>query len=75
MCCPKYVELYINHGLINFDKLLHLVGFFCMNYTMIHGSTNIKFIITSPSFPSLSPSLPPHSLSLSLSLSIEQHLL
>jgi len=22
--------------------MLHLVGFFCMNYTMRHGSTNIK---------------------------------
>jgi len=31
------------HGIINFDTLLHLVGFFCMNCTMIHGSTNMKF--------------------------------
>ena len=22
--------------------MLHLVGYFCMNYTMMHGSTNIK---------------------------------
>jgi hypothetical protein len=28
------------HGIINFDTLLHLVGYFCMNYTMRHGSTN-----------------------------------
>jgi hypothetical protein len=31
------------HGMINFDTLLHLVGYFCMNYTMMRGSTNIKF--------------------------------
>jgi hypothetical protein len=30
-------------GIINFDTLLHLVGYFCMNYTMMHGSTNMKF--------------------------------
>jgi len=30
------------HGIINFDTLLHLVGYFCVNYTMMHGSTNIK---------------------------------
>jgi len=33
------------HGTINSDTLLHLVGYFCMNYTMMHGSMNIKFII------------------------------
>jgi len=32
------------HGIINFDTLLYLVGYFCMNYTMMHGSTNIKFL-------------------------------
>jgi hypothetical protein len=31
------------HGIINFDTMLHLVGYFCMNYNMMHGSTNIKF--------------------------------
>ena len=30
------------YGITNFDTLLHLVGFFCMNCTMMHGSTNIK---------------------------------
>ena len=30
------------HGIINFDTLLHLVGYFCMNYTAMHGSKNIK---------------------------------
>jgi hypothetical protein len=25
--------------------MLHLVGFFCMNCTVMHGSTNIKFIV------------------------------
>ena len=31
------------HGIINFDTPLHLVGYFCMNYNTMHGSTNIKF--------------------------------
>jgi hypothetical protein len=31
------------YGIINFDTLLHFVGFFCMNCTMMHGSTNIMF--------------------------------
>jgi len=30
------------YGIINFDTLLHLVGFFCMNCTMMYGSTDIK---------------------------------
>jgi hypothetical protein len=34
------------HGIINFDALLYLVGYFCMNYTMMHGSTNIKSVIS-----------------------------
>jgi len=25
--------------------MLHLVGFFCMNFTKMHGSTNIKFSV------------------------------
>jgi hypothetical protein len=32
------------YGIINFDTLLHLVGIFCMNFTMMHGSTNIKYL-------------------------------
>jgi hypothetical protein len=39
---PKTCRGSYKHGIINFDKLLHLVGYFCMNYTMMHGSTNIK---------------------------------
>jgi len=31
--------------MINFDTLLHLVGFLCMYCTMMHGSTNGKLII------------------------------
>jgi len=31
------------HGIINSDTLLHLVSYFCMNFTTMHGSTNIKF--------------------------------
>jgi hypothetical protein len=31
------------YGIINFDTLLHLVGFFCMNCTMMQGSTNVKW--------------------------------
>jgi hypothetical protein len=34
-----------NCGIIKFDTLLHLVGFFFMNFTMMHGSTNVKFIL------------------------------
>ena len=31
------------YGIINFDTLLHLVGFFlCKNCTVMHGSTNVK---------------------------------
>jgi hypothetical protein len=29
---------------INFDTLLHLVGLFFTNCTMMHGSTNIKLL-------------------------------
>jgi hypothetical protein len=32
------------HTEINVDTLLHLVGYFCVNYTMMHRSTDIKFI-------------------------------
>jgi hypothetical protein len=32
------------YAIINFDTLLHLVGFFCMTCIMMHGSTNIKFM-------------------------------
>jgi len=32
------------HGIINSGTLLHLVGYFYRNYTMMHGSTNIKRI-------------------------------
>jgi hypothetical protein len=31
-------------GIIKFWYMLHLVGFFSMNYTVMHGSMNIKFI-------------------------------
>jgi len=31
------------HGIMNYDKLLRLVGYFCMSYAMMHASTNIKF--------------------------------
>jgi hypothetical protein len=39
---PETCWALYNHGIIHFDRLLHLVGYFCMNYTMMHGSTNIK---------------------------------
>jgi hypothetical protein len=32
-------------GIINSDTLLHLVGFFYMNCTVMHGSTNIKLLM------------------------------
>ena len=38
-CCDSY-----KYGIINFDTLLHLVEFFCMNSAMIHGSTNTNTI-------------------------------
>jgi hypothetical protein len=31
--------------IINFDTLLHLAGFFSMNCTVMHGSTNIKLTV------------------------------
>jgi hypothetical protein len=42
---PETCWALYKYGIINFDTLLHLVGFFCMNYTMMHGSTNITFQI------------------------------
>ena len=31
--------------IINFDTVLYLVGYFYMNYTMMHGSTNVKLAV------------------------------
>jgi hypothetical protein len=39
---PKTCTALCKYGIINFDTLLHFVRFFCINCTMIHGSTNIK---------------------------------
>jgi len=39
---PKTFWASYKYGIINFDTLLHLVGLFCMNCSMMHGSTNIK---------------------------------
>jgi hypothetical protein len=39
---PEICGAPYKYGIINCDTLLHLVGFFCMNFTMMHGSTNIK---------------------------------
>jgi len=39
---PKTCWASYKYGIIKFDTLLHLVGFFFMNCTMMHGSTNIK---------------------------------
>jgi hypothetical protein len=41
---PETCWALYEYGIINVDKLLHFVGFFCMNFTMMHGSTNIKFL-------------------------------
>ena len=38
-CCASY-----KYGIMKFDTLLHLVGFFFMNFTMMHGSTNVKLV-------------------------------
>ena len=42
------------YGIKKSDTLLHLVGFFFMKCTMIHGSTNVKFI-TEELFPIINP--------------------
>jgi len=42
VCRSKHVEQLINTGIINSSTRLHLVGYFCKIYTMMHGSTNIK---------------------------------
>jgi len=34
VCRPKHVWASCKYGIINFDKLLHLVGFFCMYCTV-----------------------------------------
>jgi len=44
VCRSKHVELLINIGIINSSKQLHLVGYFYIIYTMMHRSTNVKFI-------------------------------
>jgi hypothetical protein len=41
-CRSKHVEHLINIGIIISNTWLHLVGYFCMIYTMMHGSMNIK---------------------------------
>jgi hypothetical protein len=35
---------FIKKNPTDFDTLLHLVGFFFINCTMMHGSTNVKYI-------------------------------
>jgi hypothetical protein len=42
---PETCRASYKYGITNFDKLLHLVGFFCINCTVVHGSTNIKFTV------------------------------
>jgi len=44
VCRSKHVEQLINTGIINSSTRLHLVGYFCMICSMMHGSTHIKFI-------------------------------
>jgi hypothetical protein len=39
---PKTCWTSYKYGIIKVDTLLHLVGFFFMNCTMMHGSTNVK---------------------------------
>jgi hypothetical protein len=46
VCRPKYVEQLRNIGIINSTIRLHLVGSFYEIYIMMHGSMNIKFIIS-----------------------------
>ena len=42
---PETCSASYNYGIIKFDTLFHLVGFFFMNFTMMHGSTNLKHLI------------------------------
>jgi hypothetical protein len=44
---PKTCWASYKHGIINFYTLLHLVGFFFMNFIMMDGSTNIKIACVS----------------------------
>ena len=41
---PETCRTSYKHGIINFDTLLDLVGYFYMNYTMLQGSTNIMSV-------------------------------
>jgi hypothetical protein len=41
-CVARNMLSLYKYGIINSDSLLHLVGFFCMNCTNMHESTNIK---------------------------------
>jgi hypothetical protein len=41
---PKTCWALYKHEIINSDTWLHLVGYLIMNYTMMHGSMNSKFI-------------------------------
>jgi hypothetical protein len=46
VCRPKHVELHLKEGTIKFwYTAASCLIFHCKNYTMIHGSTNIKIII------------------------------
>jgi hypothetical protein len=37
---PETCWVSYKYGIINFVTFLHLVGSFCMNFTILHGSTN-----------------------------------
>jgi len=39
---PETCRALYKHETINFDTLLHLVGYFVMNHTVMHGSININ---------------------------------
>jgi len=39
---PETCSASYNYAIINFDTLLNVVGFFCVNCTVMHGFTNIK---------------------------------
>ena len=47
MCHPKHVEQLRNIGIINSTTQLHLVGSFYEIYITMHGSMNIKFMLSS----------------------------
>jgi hypothetical protein len=39
--CPKHAEF---HSKNKFEKLVHLVSFYCKKFIMMHGHMDVKFV-------------------------------